>query len=124
MAFYKPGVPSDALVAAVAVVVDTWDDVMKLFHTESWVTSTTDGLHAQRSYHYDGRAVDLRCRHLTPHVKHLAADLMAVVLGPSYRVLLEDLAGPNEHVHIEWRGDPRPPLTRAQADAIREQQTS
>jgi hypothetical protein len=30
------------------------------------VTSGSDGVHSETSLHYDGRAVDLRCRILTP----------------------------------------------------------
>ena len=71
--------------------------------TEATITSWADGSHMAGSYHKDhGRAVDVRTKSLrlggaaalksevTRRVGHLGVD-----------VVLEDLGGENEHLHVE-----------------------
>lgn len=70
------------------------------------ITSVQDGVHGEGSVHPKGDAVDLRTKNF-PNVelKREFADRVKSRLGPKYDVILEDLNGPNEHLHIER--DPR-----------------
>ena len=60
--------------------------------------------HSSTSLHYSGAAVDIRTKHLPDtgtklQVEHGIAD----ALGIDFDVVLEDLDGESEHIHIEWQ---------------------
>lgn len=61
------------------------------------VTSVTDGVHLPNSFHYRGRAADLRTRHLAAERWESYRETVARALGPGWDVILED-----DHVHAEW----------------------
>ena len=64
------------------------------------VTSLEDGNHMKGSFHYVGRAADLRTRDIPPDVcKQLVRDIKAS-LGNDYDVVLE-----KDHIHLEY--DPK-----------------
>lgn len=88
---------------AILVAADVWE---LCGADELYITSVNDGAHRQGSYHYLGRAVDLRTKNLpSSAAKRNARDLLAGRLGAGYDVILEDLGGSNEHAHVEW--DPK-----------------
>ena len=65
------------------------------------ITSICDSRHAPKSKHWVGYAVDLRSKHLSSSSKNqIFSDLRNAL--PGYDVLLEQLATPNEHFHIEY----------------------
>lgn len=64
---------------------------------EIWITSCCDGKHMEGSKHYEGLAVDLRTRHLSPNDRLRFASLLARALGPEYDVVLEPT-----HLHVEY----------------------
>ena len=70
-----------------------------------WITSVNDSGHKRDSFHYEGRAVDLRVRHLPKPLWETVRNELSAALGPEFDVILE-LDPP--HVHVEY--DP-PPLT-------------
>ena len=69
---------------------------------EFWVTSAKDGTHKETSLHYQGKAIDIRTRHMKPHEVLEAAQDIKRALGPGYDVVIEH-APP--HLHIEY--DPK-----------------
>ena len=72
---------------------------------EVYITAMTKGAHAPDSKHYSGNAIDVRTKHLPWDRKYLVKMYIEHVAGPDYDVFLEDLNGPNEHLHIEY--DPK-----------------
>lgn len=80
------------------------NDVFWKHDTECIITSANDSTHSATSWHYKGRALDFR-------TKHYVGDKTALVqeikddLGPNFDVVLEDLGGNNEHLHVEY--DPK-----------------
>ena len=68
------------------------------------VTSVNDSRHRIGSLHYQGRAVDLRTRHLNRSEAESFADEVRDCLGPDFDVILE---WNPPHLHIEY--DPKPP---------------
>jgi hypothetical protein len=74
------------------------------------ITSCNDSTHMKGSLHYKGLAFDTRTHDITllnrgGYLTSLR-DEIKVVLGDEFDVILEDLQGPNEHMHVEF--DPKP----------------
>jgi hypothetical protein len=66
------------------------------------VTSGNDSKHGPNSLHGFDKALDFRTHSLPSREAKLAfRDAMRGVLGRDYDVILEDLGGPNEHLHAE-----------------------
>lgn len=114
----KPGVSlvgmEPQLVVAMLISLRVVEDAMLSFT----VTSCNDGQHRDGSYHYAGRAFDLRTRSwiaggapMTDALKTAMAAKVQGQLGPEFRVAFEptNAQGRTEHIHIEWRGPaPKP----------------
>lgn len=84
------------------------------FPAELWITAGIDGKHKENSKHYSGNALDLRSKAFpSVALKQKFARELSKRLGPDYQVILEDLNGPNEHIHAEY--DPRPFIPPTQA---------
>ena len=66
------------------------------------VTSGNDRVHERGSKHYTDEALDFRTKHLGVPDKHRLRAAVKQRLGRNYDVLLEDLGGPNEHLHVEY----------------------
>ncbi len=74
------------------------------------ITSVNDSKHSDRSLHYEGRAVDLRTRHLPEYEKRPIFEALRATLGPvGFDVVWEDPKGPNQHYHIEYQPKPKAP---------------
>lgn len=65
------------------------------------VTSGTDGVHKSGSMHGNGWALDFRSKIFTLEEKQAIIAGLQRRLGPAYDAILEDLNGPNEHIHVE-----------------------
>ena len=63
---------------------------------EAVITSGRDGVHKEGSFHYQGKAFDLR----TWHVLEALNAALKEEFGPHYDVLLE-----KDHIHVEY--DPK-----------------
>jgi len=73
------------------------DQVFQKFGVaEAIITSGRDGIHKVGSFHYEGKAFDLR----TFHVLEALKDELKKELGLKYDVILE-----KDHIHIEY--DPK-----------------
>lgn len=64
------------------------------------VTSVNDGIHKDGSYHYKGRAFDIRTRH-TGMARTFEQALKKELGHLGFDVVLEDFGGENEHIHVE-----------------------
>lgn len=66
------------------------------------VTSCREGKHGPKSWHYKGRAIDLRTNDLPADVSldiHLE---LRGELDHEFDILLESVGRANEHIHIEY----------------------
>jgi hypothetical protein len=79
--------------AALQIISERWQAVLKEIPT---ITSCREGEHSATSLHYEGRAVDLRTRHLTPEQKASIKLELQRALGFSFDVIQE-----STHMHIE-----------------------
>jgi len=70
-----------------------------------WITSANDSTHIEGSKHYLGRALDFRTHDLDSTVKSTLANDISEALGSDFFVQLEDLNGPNEHLHVQYNGE-------------------
>jgi hypothetical protein len=70
------------------------------YAAELVITSVNDGEHREDSYHYEGRAFDARTRG-TGRATQIAGETKARLGSLGFDVVLEDLGGPNEHLHVE-----------------------
>lgn len=66
------------------------------------VTSGNDSKHKDGSKHFTDEALDFRTKHLDGNKKFRLADAVKKRLGEDYDVILEDVDGPNEHLHVEY----------------------
>jgi hypothetical protein len=100
---YKPGVvlPLDMDVR-MFIAFDAVRDVFALrgHLGEPVITSVADGKHSSNSYHYKGRAFDLRTKS-TGSARFIEAELKERLSHLGFDVVLEDLGGRNEHIHVE-----------------------
>ena len=64
------------------------------------ITSARDGRHSANSFHYEGRALDLRTRDLTVTKVAEYHGALVLALGPDYDVVTE-----RDHIHLEF--DPK-----------------
>ena len=104
-----PALPPSILAARIVMASAPDDVVVDLFGRGGWVARTAVAL--------GRRAVSIESSPLTrlladvvvraPDLRHLDAAFQAVAqdLGPEFDVVLEDLGGSNEHIHIEY--DPK-----------------
>jgi hypothetical protein len=76
---------------------------------EATITSWGDSVHGANSYHKrNGRAVDVRSKGIPRAlISQFVVDLNRRIGALGFDVVLEDLDGINEHIHIELdaRGD-------------------
>lgn len=70
------------------------------------VTAALDGKHMKGSLHYEGRAIDIRSKHIPSQAaKHNALEALKAKLGPDFDCILENEGLEQEHFHIEY--DPK-----------------
>ena len=66
------------------------------------ITSCRDGTHGPKSWHYKGRAIDIRTNDLPEDVTRSIHLEIKGELDHEFDVLLESQGAPNEHIHIEF----------------------
>lgn len=82
-----------AMIAAVAAFAEQDADFI--------LTSVRDGIHGEKSFHYNGLAFDCRTSHIAPVQADEITLRLKAALGTSYDVVLEP-----DHLHVEY--DPKP----------------
>lgn len=102
MKYIKPGVtlpPSGVCLE----ILDALLHITRIYHARGYdvhVTSLGDGQHLPNSLHYQGRAIDIRTRHVqTKDLPGIAHELKTS-LGADYDVVFE-----GNHFHVEY--DPK-----------------
>lgn len=65
------------------------------------ITSWNDGVHSQKSLHYDNAAFDCRTHHLPAGLAPIIRDEIDNALPDGFDVLLEGSGTDNEHIHVE-----------------------
>lgn len=104
MTIFKGGVRIDFMLIedVVLLALPLIDNVFREHAgREAIVTSVTGGRHREDSWHYKGRAVDLRSHDLTEEQKDLILADLRDTLGQHWDVILEDRNERNEHYHLE-----------------------
>jgi hypothetical protein len=66
------------------------------------ITSIDEGQHGPGTLHGKGKAVDFRTKDFTSN-KYTLQNEVRRALGDDFDVVLEDLHGVNEHLHIEFQ---------------------
>jgi hypothetical protein len=64
------------------------------------ITSVDEGQHGPRTLHGKGLAVDFRTKDFNGNKYKLQNEVKAA-LGDDFDVVLEDMHGPQEHLHVE-----------------------
>jgi hypothetical protein len=106
----KPGVSLKGLqpqaVVAMMVVKECLND--KGLRTFT-ITSCNDSTHMMNSLHYKGLAFDVRTHDTILSNRGVWLEQLKIeiknFLGAEFDVVLEDIGGPNEHLHFEY--DPK-----------------
>jgi hypothetical protein len=98
----KTGVDLRGLAPQMAVAFCIAQAIFERHGKECVITSGSDGKHGPNSYHYKGRALDLRTRHLRPEQVHPIYMELRTALGPQFDTVLEA-----DHIHVEF--DPKEP---------------
>jgi hypothetical protein len=97
----KPGVSLEKLTPQMAVA---YTIASFIFQEKAGVpcviTSGDDSKHGPNSLHYEGKALDLRTKHLGPAEVHPVFVALRDALGPAFDVVLEE-----DHLHLEY--DPK-----------------
>ena len=88
------------MVLAAVIVERIYDS----YRCDCVITSANDSKHGKDSLHYRGRALDFRTKNYTGD-KQALRDEIKEALGADFDVILEDLGGDNEHIHVEY--DPK-----------------
>ena len=103
----KPGVDMGGIRSEATVALMVVFNILAPHTTEVVVTSCKDGRHSRGSLHYKGLALDIRTNNLQAddQQKRLLRDEIRACLGVQFDVILEDLGGANEHLHVEF--DPK-----------------
>jgi hypothetical protein len=84
------------------------------------ITSVTDGVHGERSFHHNGAAFDGRTKELTPEQRTTFLTKLRERLSQLpgvYQMIFEDAGGENEHVHVEHDDGHERPWTTGERDA-------
>lgn len=82
------------------------NDIFQQRSLECVVTSANDSGHSVASLHYSGKALDFRTRYEELNgLEMIVRDEIREALGRDFDVVLEGVATPNEHLHVEY--DPK-----------------
>lgn len=97
----KPGVHLETVEMPIYAAVGAVVVIFGALGLPVVITSARDGKHRDRSYHYNGLAIDVRTRIFTEEQKDLIHEALLTNLGAMYDVIFESRGQDNEHLHIE-----------------------
>lgn len=100
----KPEVSLKHLMPQMVMAAIIVDDIYGNHGASCTITSGCDSKHGERTLHGQGGALDFRTKDYDDDKEALRDEIKAA-LGDEFDVVLEDLGGPNEHMHIEF--DPK-----------------
>lgn len=102
----KPGVRLKDLSPQMVLAIVVVNELYKKRGLECVVTSANDSKHSVKSLHYKGHALDFRTHYQALNGLEIAlVNEIKECLGSDFDVLLEGVATPNEHIHLEY--DPK-----------------
>ena len=101
---FKPGVKLVNLQPQMLIAIQVVEAQMNILQVDTVVTSGNDSTHKEGSLHYSGRALDFRTKD-TGRNKAVADGVKKDLAPIGFDVILEDLGGVNEHLHVEY--DPK-----------------
>jgi hypothetical protein len=105
-AIIKPGVRLTDLAPQMVLAYAICIPIFATYGIPCVITSVNDSKHSLLSWHYKGRAIDLRTKYLVLDGQEwLLKAKVKDALGNNYDVTLEDVGTENEHIHIEY--DPK-----------------
>lgn len=100
-----PRVLDPRMIVAFDAIEYAWAELLEVpeLDDEPTITSWADGVHKYRSYHgREGRAVDVRTKTIPrDRVIGFAQDITKRIAHLGFDVILEDINGPQEHLHVE-----------------------
>jgi len=102
----KLGVRLEKLQPQTVLAMLVVNDVCWRWGVECVLTSVNDSKHMAKSWHYEGRAFDVRTKY--PELdgrEQEFRDEVARDLGPNYDVTIEAIGTEDEHLHVEY--DPK-----------------
>lgn len=102
----KPGVSLADLTPQIVLAIVIIAGVCHDFGIPCVITSVNDGVHSANSWHYKGRAVDIRTKY--PVLNGREQEFAGMVkdrLGAQFDVVMEAVGEDNEHLHVEY--DPK-----------------
>lgn len=100
----KPGVKLKDLTPQMALAALVVFSLYDKRGAECVITSANDSRHSTNSLHYKGNALDFRTKNYAGDKTWLREEI-ADCLGLEFDVVLEDIDGDNQHLHIEY--DPK-----------------
>ena len=100
----KPGVKIQGIQPETVLAIFEAQRIFDIEQETLVITSVMDGKHSRNSKHKIGYAFDLRTRTMTNPIKKRIASALRVALGDEYFVLLEDIDGINQHIHVQFTG--------------------
>lgn len=101
---FKAGVSLKGLKPEALLGMIVAEQAYKAAGIDMVITSIKDGVHKEGSKHYSGMAFDLRTK-ATGLALRLHQSVKEALSGAGFDVILEDLHGDNEHIHVEF--DPK-----------------
>ncbi len=97
----KKGVQLNGLQPQMCIAYTIANTIYQSYGYQCWITSGSDSKHADRSRHYEGKALDIRIRNIEVDAhKQRIANEIDTALGDEFDVILK-----SDHIHIEY--DPK-----------------
>lgn len=99
----KEGVKLEGLTPEILLGLSIVEKVFEKYGIEVVITEATGGDHQQGSLHYQGKALDIRSKHIFEYaLKEKILEKCRQKLGVSFDMILEGFGEDREHFHVEF----------------------